>query len=298
MMIKDSTIILPSVWLTIGIPTFKKPECLKKCLNSLFNNIPEDHRHRVEIIVVDNDDNHSAKLICENFAIKCIYMSGNYKIRTTESSISIIESNSNGLYIWYLGDDDYVISPLDSIFNLFKYRPDIILLSYYHLNLRFIYLINKFFPLFFLRNIIQFILHYRLGFTSMQIFARKLDKNYFINDKFYQMGFLNKSLSILSNSKKLSIVDFPIFFDSPTTRTYLPFEYFNIFFIQVLCSLRPFPIAWLGYLFWSIIFFRIPGANNLILTNKLPYPVFIRIIFIFFIYKSFFITFYRSIIKR
>lgn len=294
---ENNTIILPSIWLTIGIPTFKKPECLLKCLNSIFDNLPNEYRNRVEIIVVDNDDQHSAKSICDNFAIECTYIYGNYDIRTAESSISIIESKSNGLYVWYLGDDDYIHSSLVSVFDLFKYRPDVILLSYYNLSLRLIYLINKFSPVFLSRNIIKFLLHYRLGFISMHIFSRKLDKRYSINNDCRQMSFLKKSLSIVSNSNNISILQSPLFFDSPTASFYTAFDYFNVFYLQVLSALRSYPITKVCFLIWSTIYFRLPVVSGKYFIKNLPLPLFKKFIFFFFIAKSLFIRFLKSFFK-
>ncbi|QWD74560.1 glycosyltransferase [Polynucleobacter sp. TSB-Sco08W16] len=294
---KSNTVILPLIWLTIGIPTFRKPECLAKCLKGIFDNTPEEYRDKVEIIVVDNDENHSAKKICENFDMKCEYISGNFEIRTAESSMSIIESKFKGLYVWYLGDDDYIFSTLQPIFNIFKSRPDTILLSYTHLNLNLIYVINRFLPNLLFKLVIKFCLHYRLGFISMQIFSRKLDNLYPLNHRFKQMSFLNKSISIISSSKKISIIKSPIFFDSPTAATYNPVQYFNVFYAQVVNGLRCFPTAKFGYLIWAAFFFKIPGVSKIHFPSSELTSSSLKISYYFFIIKSLLFNYIKKVIK-
>ncbi len=96
---------------SICIPTYKRPELLKKLLESLFAQNGKENVD-MEIIVVDNDDEKSAREICNSFS-NTARISIHY-LTQSEKNISLTRNKavqkSTGEYILCL-DDDEVASP-------------------------------------------------------------------------------------------------------------------------------------------------------------------------------------------
>jgi succinoglycan biosynthesis protein ExoM len=115
---------------SVCIPTYKRPELLKKLLDSLF--IQELNENlNLEIIVVDNDIEETAREICDRFKntekIKLFYFT------QPEKNISLTRNkavnNANGEYILFIDDDEVVIPDwIDAHLNTFdKYKADAII---------------------------------------------------------------------------------------------------------------------------------------------------------------------------
>lgn len=93
---------------SICIATYKRPELLKKLLESLLTqNLPDDVN--VEVIVVDNDVNETAKNICNEF-MNNNTLNIHYSVQP-EKNISLTRNqavkNSTGEYILFIDDDGY-----------------------------------------------------------------------------------------------------------------------------------------------------------------------------------------------
>jgi len=96
---------------SICIPTYKRPELLKKLLESLFAQNGKENVD-MEIIVVDNDHEESAREICNSFS-NAARISVHYLVQS-EKNISLTRNKAvqkaTGKYILWL-DDDEVASP-------------------------------------------------------------------------------------------------------------------------------------------------------------------------------------------
>jgi len=93
---------------SICIATYKRPELLLKLLESLFaQNLPKDFN--LEVIVVDNDVEETAKNICNEFKSNDIFKM--YYSVQPEKNISLTRNqavkNSTGEYILFIDDDGY-----------------------------------------------------------------------------------------------------------------------------------------------------------------------------------------------
>ncbi len=96
------------ILLSISIPTYNRPEKLKRCLLSIIDQI-SDH---VEIVVTDNSDTDETKYVVEE-----IVASTGVKINYYKNSKNIgLDANfyegvikSRGLYVHWLSDDDEML---------------------------------------------------------------------------------------------------------------------------------------------------------------------------------------------
>jgi len=245
-----------NIFLTIGIPTYKRPDKLKVSLEHIQNNLSNN---AIEIIVVDNDSDESVKKICSSFDLNIRYFQGNKDICSAESSISIIDKEAKGVYLWRLGDDDYINIDFDYIFKMLRDRPTFVLLSYSDLDLGKLKLIASLFPSQ-INKIIRFFLHYRLGFLSMCIVLTDAVKDNAIQLKYDKMGTLNQILRILINKKNvfIKILEKECFYASPNN-SFLESaeEYYDVFISQ---PYKAFPnlSEKLGFIMWQIVFGRFP----------------------------------------
>lgn len=91
--------------ISICIPTFKRPEFLKRAINSILSNGFNDF----EIVISDDDPQESAKSVVENFDDKRII----YTVNNTPGVINLNWTNSmkhaKGKYLFKLDDDDYIL---------------------------------------------------------------------------------------------------------------------------------------------------------------------------------------------
>ncbi len=91
--------------LSIAIPTYNRPQKLRKCLLSIINQISEE----VEIVVTDNSDNNESY-----FVIKELIDKSGVNINYYHNEVNIgLDGNfyegvkrSNGIYVHWLSDDD------------------------------------------------------------------------------------------------------------------------------------------------------------------------------------------------
>ncbi len=115
---------------SVCIPTYRRPELLRKLLESLFFQ-KLDESINVEIIVVDNDVEESARKICDSFnnneRIKLFYLT------QPEKNISLTRNKAvnkaTGKYVLFI-DDDEVASPgwIDAHLDTFeKYNADVVI---------------------------------------------------------------------------------------------------------------------------------------------------------------------------
>lgn len=115
---------------SICIATYKRPELLKKLLNSLYAQ-ELDEGVNLEIIVVDNDDKESARSICAGFnnTNRITF----YYLTQPEKNISLTRNmgvkKASGEYILF-ADDDVVVDPKwvhYHINTMEKYNADIVI---------------------------------------------------------------------------------------------------------------------------------------------------------------------------
>ena len=91
--------------LSIAIPTYNRPQKLKKCLLSVISQITD----QVEIVVTDNSENEESSFIVEELIVE---MGVDIKYYHNEKNIGLDGNfyegvqKSNGLYVHWLSDDD------------------------------------------------------------------------------------------------------------------------------------------------------------------------------------------------
>ncbi|MBI9097298.1 MAG: glycosyltransferase family 2 protein [Spirochaetaceae bacterium] len=96
------------ITISICIPTYRRPDLLNKCLNTIINKL-ETNNFSVEIVVVDNDKNQMARNIVSK------YQKNKYKnilyLTSPDRNISLARncavSHSSGNYIAFIDDDEY-----------------------------------------------------------------------------------------------------------------------------------------------------------------------------------------------
>ena len=94
--------------LSICIATFKRPGLLKILLESLKNQIL-DKEISLEILIVDNDKNETARKVVEEFKnnerIKYVYMVQPEKNISLTRNLAV--AKVNGEYLLFIDDDEY-----------------------------------------------------------------------------------------------------------------------------------------------------------------------------------------------
>ena len=92
---------------SVCIPTYKRPELLKKLLNSLaVQQLPSNLK--LEIIVVDNDPDLSAEVVCKQFQkagqLELHYFTQSIKNISLTRNVAI--EHAIGEYILFIDDDE------------------------------------------------------------------------------------------------------------------------------------------------------------------------------------------------
>ena len=94
--------------LTIGIPTYNRPDKLEKCLNSVL----KQATHDIEILVSDNSDSNDSKELVSRlntkFNYKIKYIKNEFNIGLDRNFYNLVKCAS-GKYLQWLSDDDELI---------------------------------------------------------------------------------------------------------------------------------------------------------------------------------------------
>ncbi len=96
--------------LTIAIPTYNRAKVLKKCLDSIFNQI-DGLNNYVDILVSDNNSNDETFNTVNGFKKRgCNIIYNKNKINLgMDMNFKFCFNYVNSKYIWVLGDDDYIL---------------------------------------------------------------------------------------------------------------------------------------------------------------------------------------------
>lgn len=106
--------------LSICIPTHNRPKLFKRCINSVLNNLPD---YNIEILV-NNDTNDVEEILSENISIKYYYK----KYIDLSKIYKFLFDKSNGKFIYFLEDDDYI---LPNFFNNLNLNYDVNYFEYF-----------------------------------------------------------------------------------------------------------------------------------------------------------------------
>jgi len=100
--------------LSICIPTYKRPDCLAQCLDSIVEQCVEDTTiaEQVEIVISDNASNDGTEQVVETFKkqFKSIRYHKNETNIGVDKNILNVVAKAQGEYVWFLGDDDALFS--------------------------------------------------------------------------------------------------------------------------------------------------------------------------------------------
>jgi len=207
--------------LSICIPTFNRPQQLKRLLNDLAPQINDD----VEILIRDDSDNELTKKVVDLFfkieTQKNIKYIKGKKIGVDAATLFLLE-NARGKFIWFYGDDDQIepgaVSYVLDILN--KYPIDYIWINFsYGVN-------NTALPLnedryFRDNNEVLVLLGRSIGFLSSILIKREKALLYLALAKQNIYGFafavLIPVLGILKAENKLFLISKPLVINNPTT---------------------------------------------------------------------------------
>ena len=112
---------------SICIPTYKRTELLERLLKSLYNQNLEKE-YLIEIIVVDNDSEASARDLCKKFSdtqnIRLYYFVQPVKNISITRNKAV--SKAKGQYVFFIDDDEYVCQNWISMFlrTIEQYQAD------------------------------------------------------------------------------------------------------------------------------------------------------------------------------
>ena len=120
--------------LTIAIPTYNRVENLKRCVQNLQTAIKTYNlSHSIEILIVDNASTSYNREDLIYFLEEeiTVFIKNETNIGGELNFFRCIEE-SKGLYVWVLGDDDYIyIERLKTVYNLLSDKlSDLIFLNY------------------------------------------------------------------------------------------------------------------------------------------------------------------------
>jgi glycosyltransferase involved in cell wall biosynthesis len=109
--------------LTIAIPTYNGSKTINKLLNSVL--IQTFNHDEIEILVSDNCSNDNSVSLINSFRKKYPHINLNLNINLMnlgydKNIVKLIDS-SNGEYIWFIGDDDFLVEDsISSVINKIK----------------------------------------------------------------------------------------------------------------------------------------------------------------------------------
>lgn len=115
---------------SICILTYKRPKLLEKLLDSLYLQ-EKINKSEFEIIVIDNDESQSAKIVVSSHKINNSYFSVRYYIqkkRNLSISRNLAINESKGYYILFIDDDEHADKfwAYELINSIYKYEADVV----------------------------------------------------------------------------------------------------------------------------------------------------------------------------
>ena len=96
--------------LTIAIPTYNRSNYLDRCLGSIFDNI-KGYENDIEILIANNASTDDTSTVIDKY----INLGFNFRYHVHESNCGLEGNlyfcfhNSNGNYLWIIGDDDFLL---------------------------------------------------------------------------------------------------------------------------------------------------------------------------------------------
>lgn len=117
--------------LSILITTYNRAFFLDKLLNSIVENC--QNQEKIEVIVFNNGSTDDTDSVIEKYKGKIL----NFKTEKVKETLDFtggffrLAELGSGDYFWYIGDDDYIVKPIDPLIVLLEEKsPDIVLLNH------------------------------------------------------------------------------------------------------------------------------------------------------------------------
>lgn len=202
------------ILLSVLIPTFNRAKYLEKALITFFEQITDDIKEKIEIIVSDNFSIDNTEELLKKFDKRAKTDGVNFKFSKNEENIGPdgnflkLIKESNGKFCWIFGDDEFLLKDgLDKITKLLGKNSEVGLLHIGNQNLKknkekF----TKDETQMFIKNV-----NYMISFITANIFNRKyIDwktnyENYkgsnLIQENFYFQSILKSKENIYLNSE-------------------------------------------------------------------------------------------------
>ena len=109
--------------LSIAIPTWNRCEFLRQCIFSIFNQIDDDIRNDLELIVCDNASTDKTINVISEFKRKGLDLKL-YKSKKnlgSDQNFANCYTKSNGLFVYMIADDDILMpNTLKNIFSILR----------------------------------------------------------------------------------------------------------------------------------------------------------------------------------
>lgn len=95
--------------ISICIPTYNRPACLKQCLDSIVKQFADSAvRDQVEILISDNASPDNTKQVVKSFMERndnITYVRNEENLGVDQNMINVV-AMASGEFVWFLGDDD------------------------------------------------------------------------------------------------------------------------------------------------------------------------------------------------
>lgn len=122
-----------NIFLTIAIPTFNRAQLLEKQLNNICDQIGN---LSIEVLINDNCSDDATKLVAERYIKKYSFVKYFCQIKNIglDGNVYSCYKNASGQYIWFLSDDDTVLSHTvaDVYGTICQTNPSVMAFSFYN----------------------------------------------------------------------------------------------------------------------------------------------------------------------
>ncbi len=132
------------IFLTFGIPTLNGEKHIAQTIDSVLNVLIGKQINNIEILVSDNCSTDRTGEIVQGYAKKhpqyVRYVRNNQNIGYDNNLNSVI-SNSHGEFVWFLGDDDYLVPDaphiiINKIYSFEQHHPDVLVAPVQYYDIR------------------------------------------------------------------------------------------------------------------------------------------------------------------
>lgn len=118
-------------FLSIGIPTWNRCQCLQKNILSLIAQIESLQLTNIEILVSDNASTDTTENICRQLASQYSYITYHRHPENRGANVNFqtVLTLGKGEYVWLLGDDDLIAEKIliKLMKDIAEYNPDIVI---------------------------------------------------------------------------------------------------------------------------------------------------------------------------